>query len=1347
MSIQRGSSALAGATESAIENEDSQDKGLGVDASEISEHHLQAALSSSQVAADALANAQANGNGAGSAPAKVSYHIPTPDAKAVLMQREYHDLYKLGAYSDPVTYIRTSKTVEESVRGPSYILDEDDNEWLEDRNKKAGEAIATALRSFRPPSSAKGKNKEKSREEMAASLARENVDLKVITQDEFEMVITVFEQVTSDKVPFAHLDLSKLPTLDDLLPSFDEDSDVSKLAFPELPELAWEGQSSSSSSKSHQEWSPENPYRNLPALKNVAKVVYPWWKNRREDREGKAIMPALNFDESNDNDPYVCFRRREVKMIRKTRKTDAMHLEKLVRLRHELQQSVSLLSLLAQREKTKRATLVQDKACWQSTRELLEVKKQWNIAGPNNGLEDEELISGEKRDEHAHGVAGVVAINISSKKKRKADDAATSIASIKEGGVVKIPNRKARPSNGEESAAAAGTASAGQATAANGTASSTASTGLGSAILDRVQAVQAYIEREVQRKSDSDLGWEEGSDAAFQPMPVPSHMRSFRPIHLDSQSDASEMPSFPWSSNSPSNANNFGRVGRPASFRRRVGRGGRIFLDRRLPAPSPVPSSLSDWPRNGANVESVSKSEQKGKEKQSDEASKEGKESSNEKQNEVSKTSQSQTSNDSRLKSQGKDQLPELLTGPFAFSASIRPSQLSSSPAVSRTMQTGPFASSPLKQQNVDNIDGGASDASSSTSSQHSKVSTSTKATSLDENEESVVPHKENRREQNSDDEMAGMDEDDDDNGSIASEDEVERWTRIRDRWRYDDESGRWAGLGLCGLGGMEDDDEAIIDDFDQRFMRFRMNLLEEADLNKLSTDLSNVMQAQAAADTPTTIPAGYSIYRGDSSNVYSQAQQQQAAQAQQAQAQVQAQQHAQQQAAAQAAALGHPNALARAAQTNVGGPLAALQQQQPIQQAQLQLALQQQQQQRAVQAQAQALANAAAAAAASANQQGGQQQQSGGAQHGHQQQGSPNVRAPNGQQPNVQVNGQTSQMPPHSAAQAITHPLAQSFGGVQGLPNQAAVNGAAAAMAAGRFGPNNAHAANLLAQFASGLGGNLSANAMSSPQMQNQLNRPLSSSPVPQAQGQQQQRSSPHIGSNGSYHSSPAQGHAIPVGAQQGQQRMNGNNINLLNGAGANQMPQMNPLQAAAAIQQAQAALQAQQNMQQQQANGQQQQQLQTQPQPQFTSQQLMAMQAALTQNVNMQLKLPQNRNRNMQLAQAQQQLAAVTAAAQASANKGVNGINGQQQQTHLNMGVGQQGQGQQQLSQAQIGMGLLQNLQQQINFAQQNQQHNPGLNAALNAATASMGPNANGLLAALSQQVNSSPQSKGRT
>ena len=66
-----------------------------------------------------------------------------------------------------------------------------------------------------------------------------------------------------------------------------------------------------------------NPYKNLADLKNLAGIVYPHWKSRREDREGRTVSPYLNFDETNDNDPYVCFRRREVKQIRKTRKTDA----------------------------------------------------------------------------------------------------------------------------------------------------------------------------------------------------------------------------------------------------------------------------------------------------------------------------------------------------------------------------------------------------------------------------------------------------------------------------------------------------------------------------------------------------------------------------------------------------------------------------------------------------------------------------------------------------------------------------------------------------------------------------------------------------------------------------------------------------------------------------------------------------------------------------------------------------------------------------------------------------------------------------------------------------------------
>jgi enhancer of polycomb-like protein len=1054
-------------------------------------------------------------------------------------------------------------------------MDEDDNDWLEERNTKAAEAIAAALKNVKSPQT-KGKNKEKSREEIVASLARDDGSLRVLSCEEYEMVITVFEQVTSDLVPLLHLDLSRLPTLELLLPYFDAESPLTELALPELPELPWEQSKNGQPHRDQTEWSPQNAYRNLAALKESARVIYSFWKERKEQRQGKSLIPALNFDESNESDPYVCFRRREVKTIRKTRKTDVLHLEKLLKLRLEMQQAVTLMTLMAHRERTKRASLAQDKHCWQVTRDFLDVKRQWNIQGPNAGQEDEELVSGDKREDQLHGVAGAA-----SKKKRRVEEGVAAAAAVK------LASKKSRPDDGT----AAGQAAA---SSTNGMAASS-SIGLGSAISDRVQAVQAYIERECQRKADGDVGWEEGSDSAFQPMQVPAHLRNFRPIHVDSDTS-----SLPWSDTSPSNAasSSLPRSGRPASFRRRMGRGGRIFLDRRLPAPSPVPASLSDWPR----PEPPTSARRSGL--------------SQEITNTHSSNQSTVEGTEKRLKPwQGVQQAP--LTGPFAFSPSIRPSLLSSaSPMMFAHTSQG------QTQGGDDEKGGDSADASSPTSSstqqsKHSNATTMARATSTqpteieemdEEIDEATKGLQDDREEEERDDDISEED----------WQDTIERWSKLQERWRYDDEGGRWAGLGLCGLGGMEDDDEAIVDDFDQRFMRFRMTLLEEADLMKLSTDLTNVMQAQAAADAPASQPVGYAIYRGDAPSMFHQQQAQQQQQQQQMQRQ-QAQQQAQA-AAAQLASNGSlaaqlqgqnamampNNAIARAVQTNVGGPLTALQQQQQLHQAQLQMALHQQQQ------------RAAAVAMANAQQQG---QGTGAA--------SPIARPRSSQQ-----------------MTAMPHPLSQSFStnGSQNVPGSASPI-------------NNG----LFPSATPGM------STMPSPQMQAHLApaRPASSaSPV------LQQRSSPHV-QPASFQSSPAQKHsASPLNQAQMQQRS-------LAAANGN-VPQMNPLAAAAALQQAQAALQAQQ--QQQGGGG------NAPANPNQFSHQLMAMHAALTQNQAqnggpMQLKLPANRSRALEMAQQAAKLAAAAQQGQLTQNNGA--------------------------SQAQIGMGLLSNLQQQMNFAQNQQQH----------------------------------------
>jgi hypothetical protein len=61
-----------------------------------------------------------------------------------------------------------------------------------------------------------------------------------------------------------------------------------------------------------------------------------------------------------DSDPYVCFRRRELKPQRKLRRDDGQSLEKLKKLRDELLKAKELLELVALRESTRKESLALD---------------------------------------------------------------------------------------------------------------------------------------------------------------------------------------------------------------------------------------------------------------------------------------------------------------------------------------------------------------------------------------------------------------------------------------------------------------------------------------------------------------------------------------------------------------------------------------------------------------------------------------------------------------------------------------------------------------------------------------------------------------------------------------------------------------------------------------------------------------------------------------------------------------------------------------------------------------------------------------------------------------------------
>lgn len=131
-------------------------------------------------------------------------------------------------------------------------------------------------------------------------------------------------------------------------------------------------------------------------LTRMARNIYPHWKQRRELRKGKSIFPSLNYDESNDGDPYVCFRRRDTRATRKTRRTDNYSVEKFQKLQYELQAANQLVSMVMQRELQKQASFKVEKELLDAKWKLLETKRKWPALGMSR--EEEELITG--RSQH-----------------------------------------------------------------------------------------------------------------------------------------------------------------------------------------------------------------------------------------------------------------------------------------------------------------------------------------------------------------------------------------------------------------------------------------------------------------------------------------------------------------------------------------------------------------------------------------------------------------------------------------------------------------------------------------------------------------------------------------------------------------------------------------------------------------------------------------------------------------------------------------------------------------------------------------------------------------------------------
>jgi len=122
-----------------------------------------------------------------------------------------------------------------------------------------------------------------------------------------------------------------------------------------------------------------------------AKDIYEYWKTRRQESGNRPLQPSLKFETHQDNDdgdPYVCFRRREVRQARKTRARDVQSTDKLRRLRKEIEEGRQLVSLAYHREVTKRDLLQVDRSIFEQRAKLKEAKIRLGIK-----TDDDDLIN------------------------------------------------------------------------------------------------------------------------------------------------------------------------------------------------------------------------------------------------------------------------------------------------------------------------------------------------------------------------------------------------------------------------------------------------------------------------------------------------------------------------------------------------------------------------------------------------------------------------------------------------------------------------------------------------------------------------------------------------------------------------------------------------------------------------------------------------------------------------------------------------------------------------------------------------------------------------------------------
>ncbi|KAF7730047.1 Enhancer of polycomb-like protein 1 [Apophysomyces ossiformis] len=250
--------------------------------------------------------------------------------------------------------------------------------------------------------------------------------------EEFEAIMWQFESITNQQLPHLNLDPSQIPSYADFFTMV-----------------------------------PANSY--LSTVSKNLEPVYIHWTGRRRKRGGQCILPTLKYEDllKGEIDPYVCFRRRETKPVRKTRRTDQQSLERLRKLRTEMEMARNLLEMVLRREKFRKEDLVLEHTVFDRKCKLREYQRILGIK------EDEDLLP-------------------LPKKKRKSLEPSSS------GTTIKIPLSRLKRDGAE--------------------------------LHPEKSPIEQAVEASLERKREKDEPFEDTTECPYQPFPLPLPCQYFQPL-------------------------------------------------------------------------------------------------------------------------------------------------------------------------------------------------------------------------------------------------------------------------------------------------------------------------------------------------------------------------------------------------------------------------------------------------------------------------------------------------------------------------------------------------------------------------------------------------------------------------------------------------------------------------------------------------------------------------------------------------------------------------------------------------------------------------------------------------